>query len=137
MDTIDDIIPCVWVGYNMSGVVEIKNGFLLIDDIKYRKISELRALSEGLYDYSTPNDNDNTFHMESGRTLFLFMRLCNKAEICINKFVNSLLITDEKSELFSSDSGKREQFQLKTSQNGRVKRDASTELSLETPEGNL
>ena len=135
MDTIDDIIPCVWVGYNMSGVVEIKRGFLLIDNIEYRKISELRALSEGVYDYSTQSSDDNTFRMESGRTLFLFLRLCNKAEICTNKFVNSLLITNEKSELFSSESGKSEQFQLKTSQDSRIKRDASSGLSIETPEG--
>jgi hypothetical protein len=119
----------------MSGVVEIKNGFLLIDGIKYHKISELRALSEGVYDFSTTNDDDNTFRMESGRTLFLFMRLCNKAEICINKFVNSLLITDDHSELLSSDSGKGEQFQLETSQDGRVKRSIALGLSLEMPEG--
>ncbi|XP_053400990.1 uncharacterized protein LOC123541000 [Mercenaria mercenaria] len=134
METIDDIIPCVWVGYNMSGVVEIKNGYLFIDNTPYRKVSELRALSKGVYDYSTANTDDNTFRMESGRTLFLFMRLCNKAEICIDKFVNSLLITDEKSVLLSSESGKGERFQLKDSQTGRVKR-SSLETSIEMPEG--
>jgi hypothetical protein len=49
--------------------------------------------------------------------------------------VNSLLITDDKSELLSSDSGKGERFQLKTSQDGRVKRSAALGLSLEMPEG--
>ncbi|XP_053401006.1 uncharacterized protein LOC123523226 isoform X2 [Mercenaria mercenaria] len=129
-----DIIPCVWVGYNMSGVVEIKYGYLYIDSTPYRKISELRALSKGIFDYSMANEDDNTFRMESGRTLFLFMRLCNKAEICIDKFVNSLLITDEKSVLFSSETGKSKLFQLKDTQNNRVKR-TSSKLFIEMPDG--
>lgn len=136
MEITDDIIPCVWVGYNMSGVVEIKHGRLYIDNIPYLNISKLRALSEGMYDTSMEDETDNTFNMESGRTLFLFMRLCNKAEICIDKFVNSLLITNEKSILMSNENGEGKSFQLSNTNTNRKKR-SSSQLVIEMPDGML
>ncbi|XP_060596420.1 uncharacterized protein LOC132750448 [Ruditapes philippinarum] len=136
LENIDDVVPCVWVGYNTSGIVEIKHGYIYIDNTPYHKLSELRALSEGNYNFDTANEDDNTFQMESGRTLFLFMRLCNKAELCTDKFVNSLLITNEKAVLFRSETGKRNTFQLKDKQTDRRKRSV-TALSIEMPNGTV
>lgn len=129
-DSVDDIVPCVWVGYNTSGVVEIKNGSLWIDGIAFHKISELRELSEGIYDFANEDKQDNTFRMETGRTIFLFMKLCNKAEICTVKFVNTLLITNDKAVLATSMNGEAITASVGSKQR---KRRSAEDIIVETP----
>lgn len=119
------------MGYNTSGVVEIKNESLWIDGIAIHKISELRELSEGIYDFANEDKHDNTFRMETGRTIFLFMKLCNKAEICTVKFVNTLLITNEKAVLSSSKNGEAITATVGSKQR---KRRSAEDIIVESPE---
>lgn len=39
---IEDIILCIWVGYNISGFVEIKDGVLWVNGMEIRKLLEFR-----------------------------------------------------------------------------------------------
>lgn len=130
-DTINDIVPCTWVGYNTSGKVYIKGEYLYIDDFAYRKLSELRAFAEEFYGFE--EENSNEFLMETGRTLFLYMRLCNKAQRCSVKFVNSLLITNNQSVLLRSADGSG--IQLDPQSGHRGKRTTDHKLLIDLPPG--
>ncbi|XP_052806219.1 uncharacterized protein LOC128235437 [Mya arenaria] len=104
--TPDDIVPCVWVAVNTSGIVEIKEGHIYIDIVQYFNLSALQAYSEAHY---TVNENNNTsediFRMEPGRTVFIFMRICNKAQICSFKLTNSVIVKGNDSSLAISKNG--------------------------------
>ena len=129
----DDICPCVWISFNTSGVVEIKNGHLYFDDVQYYSLSELKVLSSGTYDSGASASSSNEFHMEIGRTLFLFLRMCNVAERCSTKLVNTLIITNENSQLSSSTNG---EFISATLTVADVRRKRSTAVvTVETPDG--
>lgn len=41
-EEIDDIIFCIWVGYNMFGFVEIKDGVFWINGVEVRKLLDLK-----------------------------------------------------------------------------------------------
>ena len=127
------------IGYNSSGKAEIKQGYLYVDDNRYYKVSELRALSAGFYDTSKfSNESENIFRMDQGRTIFLKMRLCNKANICSYKFVNSILFTREKAELMTSSAGEAVIHNFVPSEATRRKRDVTVSaIQIETPEGNF
>ncbi|CAC5416406.1 unnamed protein product [Mytilus coruscus] len=52
---LDNIFPCTWVGYNTSGSASIKDGYLYIDDIKLRPLSELKTKVWNISYESTEN----------------------------------------------------------------------------------
>ncbi|XP_052803271.1 uncharacterized protein LOC128233573 isoform X2 [Mya arenaria] len=104
--TPDDIVPCVWVAVNTSGMVEIKDGHIYIDRVQYFKLSALQAYSKAHYTVKkNSNNSENIFHMEPGRTVFLFMRICNKALICSYKLTNSVIVKGNDSALAISKNG--------------------------------
>lgn len=91
----------MWVAINSSGVVEIKNGHLYVNNVQFYKLSELKALSSGMYTYSNDSSGEE-FLMEPGRTLFLFLRICNKAEICSAKLTNTVIVEGNSSQLITA-----------------------------------
>lgn len=126
----DDVFPCVWVGYNMSGSAMINNGWLYINGIKIRPLSEYRPQNGNASDNSS-----NVFHMEPGRTLFLTMRVCNDAMLCANKSLGTVTITDNKALLQSSTNGESiEIVHSFTTKSTRKKRGADV-LAITTPNG--
>ena len=130
----DDIVPCVWVGLNTSGEATIKDGFLKINNISVYKLSDVRSLQGNV---SSVRNNDtvssDAFVMEPGRTIFVFMRLCNKATLCSEKFVNSVLIIKENSQLLTSENGEPLTVSI-SNLNSRRKR-ALPSVVVETPSG--
>ncbi|VDI28035.1 Hypothetical predicted protein, partial [Mytilus galloprovincialis] len=129
----DDIFPCTWVGYNVSGSASIKDGYLLLDGIKVTRLSELQTDQ----DISTQRAENKTsiFHMEPGRTLFLTMRVCNEAVLCANKSLGSILITNDKTVLKTSEHGESiELVQSIETGSKRRKRDTNM-IVVNTPEG--
>ncbi|XP_076086943.1 uncharacterized protein LOC143057517 [Mytilus galloprovincialis] len=130
----DDIFPCVLVGYNVSGSASIKDGYLLIDNIKVRPLSELQNRFWNVSEDQTQNKT-SAFHMEPGRTLFLTMRVCNEAELCSNKSIGSVLITNTESILKRSDHGESVKI-VDNIATGSTRRKRSVEtIVLTTPEG--
>ncbi|XP_063408918.1 uncharacterized protein LOC134692399 [Mytilus trossulus] len=130
----DDIFPCAWVGYNISGSASIKDGYLLIDDIRVRPLSELKNTFWNVSEEQTQNKT-SVFHMEPGRTLFLTMRVCNEAELCTNKSLGSVLITNTESIIKRSDHGEAIHIvEYVSTDSRRRKRNAET-IVLTTPEG--
>ncbi|XP_076087285.1 uncharacterized protein LOC143057777 [Mytilus galloprovincialis] len=130
----DDILPCVWVGYNVSGSASIKDGYLLIDDVRLRPLSELQNRFWNESEDQTQNTT-SVFHMEPGRTLFLTMRVCNEAELCTNKSIGSVLITNTKSILKRSEHGESIEI-VDNIATGSTRRKRSVEtIVLTTPEG--
>ncbi|VDI67222.1 Hypothetical predicted protein [Mytilus galloprovincialis] len=126
----DDIFPCTWVGYNVSGSASIKDGYLLLDGNKVTRLSELQTVSSQLAENKT-----SIFHMEPGRTLFLTMRVCNEAVLCANKSLGSILITNDKTVLKTSEHGESiELVQSIETGSKRRKRDTNM-IVVKTPEG--
>lgn len=94
----DDILPCTWVGYNMSGSASIKDGALWINGKEVRKLSELNPM----YDNSSV---DIGFRMPVGKQMFITMRLCNEAMLCSNKSLGVVVITNSQSLVATSPNG--------------------------------
>lgn len=128
----DDIFPCMWVGYNISGSAIIKNGYLYINDHKIRPLSELRP-----HDDNNNVTDSNVFHMEPGRTLFMTMRVCNDAMLCTNKSLGSITMTDKKAVLETSVNGESIKLVHSFTSNSTRKRRSADILSVVTPDGNI
>ncbi|XP_076116641.1 uncharacterized protein LOC143084119 [Mytilus galloprovincialis] len=126
----DDIFPCLWVGYNISGSAIIKHGWLYINDHKIRQLSELRPNDNNATDTST-----NVFHMEPGRTLFMTMRVCNDAMLCTNKSLGSITITDKKAVLQTSVNGEAIKLVHSFSSNSTRRKRSVDVLTITTPDG--
>lgn len=118
---------------NTSGVVEIKDGHLYVDNIKYYKLSELRALSEGIYTDSNETSN-NIFMMEPGRTLYLFLKICNKAEICTVKLTNSIIMEGNSSKLITASPDKETVYALGSPVTSKRKR-STADVQVVLPAG--
>ena len=126
----DDIIPCTWVGYNISGSAEIKNGALWVNGMEIRKLSELRPQQ----DYSNgtnSSSSQNTFRMPIGQQMFITMRLCNKAMLCTNRSLAVVLIKNSASLVGVSDNGTAIEEKLTMTSRKR----AARELDIKTPSG--
>ena len=136
MEEIENIVPCTWVGLNMSGEATIKDGYLKINNISIYKLSELKALSSnGSYNPEEDLNPSEDFVMEPGRTMFVHMRLCNKAKVCTQKFVNSVVITNENSKVVTSENGESLAVSIGPASRRR-KRDLPA-ISVETSSGKL
>ncbi|XP_052082972.1 uncharacterized protein LOC127720424 [Mytilus californianus] len=131
---LDNIFPCTWVGYNTSGSASIKDGYLYIDDIKLRPLSELKTKVWNI-SYESTENKTSVFHMEPGRTLFMTMRVCNEAVLCTNKSIGSVLITNTETVLKTSEHGESiEIIQSVATNSTRKKRDTDV-IVVTTPEG--
>ncbi|KAL3873866.1 hypothetical protein ACJMK2_036950, partial [Sinanodonta woodiana] len=133
-DVLDDIFPCTWVGYNTSGEVKIKDGYLLIDNVKVRRISELRPLAIEPNDTRFQGDKYNVYNMEPGRTQFVSIRLCNEATLCTVKAVSSVVVTSPGSKMVVSHKGETVETEITGGSVGRRKRDL-TAMKIRTPAG--
>ncbi|CAG2247498.1 unnamed protein product [Mytilus edulis] len=120
---LDNIFPCTWVGYNTSGSASIKDGYLYIDNIKLRPLSELKTKVWNI-SYESTENKTSAFHMEPGRALFMTMRVCNEAVLCTNKSIGSVLITNTETVLKTSEKGESiEIIQSVATNSTRKKRD--------------
>ena len=125
-ERINDTLPCVYVGYNASGSVEIKDGCLMYAGQKMYTLKELGHKT------STGNDTGK-FHMETGRVLFPYIRACNKAARCSKKSLGTVTITSSSSEIETADGMSSLIF---TISGDRRKREASAvNILVQTPSG--
>ena len=125
----DDIIPCTWVGYNMSGSAEIRDGALWINGKEVRKLSDLKPYQ----DYSNPNytHSSNSFTMPVGQQMYVTMRLCNEAMLCRNKSLGVVVVTNSDSVIATSTNGSAIEERLTITSRKR----AAAELDIRTPGG--
>lgn len=136
MSSIEDIVPCTVCSLNTSGEAKIKDGYFTIDDIQVYRLSEIKALStDGSYNPENDTDSSDAFVMEPCRTMFVNMKLCNKAKICNTKFVNSVVVTNENSKLLTSTNGEKLELAVRPPVRRR-KRNLSA-VTVETPSGNI
>ncbi|KAK3104702.1 hypothetical protein FSP39_008103 [Pinctada imbricata] len=97
----DDVVPCTWVSYNTSGSAKVKNGFLYVNDVPVRNLSDLMPVQ----DFTSVTTRDNTFRMPVGQTLFVMIRLCNLAGQCTNKSAGSSFILANYTVVLNSHNG--------------------------------
>ena len=131
----EDIIPCTWVGYNISGSAEIKDGALWVNGMEIRKLSELRPVqdySNGTNSSSSSGSNKDNFRMPIGQQMFVTMRLCNEAMLCTNKSLGVVVITNSDSVVATSTNGSAIEEKLSITSRKR----AAAELDIQTPSGN-
>ncbi|XP_064642002.1 uncharacterized protein LOC135496570 [Lineus longissimus] len=133
-ETLDDVFPCTWVGYNSSGVVEIKSGALYLDGVAIANLSSYVVPNSDTNLTAVAASGESGFAMEPGRTLFTTMRICNEAEVCIYKFVSTVTVTDDGAQLETSTSGEAITASLSSSKK-RKKRSSSRSVSITTPSG--
>ncbi|XP_062596534.1 uncharacterized protein LOC134257978, partial [Saccostrea cucullata] len=124
----DDIVPCTWVGYNMSGSAIIRNGSLWINGKKLARISELKSVQD--YSNLTYLEN-NHFLMPVGKQMFVTMRLCNEAMLCTNKSLGVVVITNSESVIATSTNGTAIKERLSLS----VRKRSTADLDISTPSG--
>ncbi|XP_062589554.1 uncharacterized protein LOC134251189, partial [Saccostrea cucullata] len=124
----DDIFPCTWVGYNMSGSAEIKNGSLWIDGNEVRKLSELKRYQDFT---NITNSSSNSFTMPVGQQMFVTLRLCNEAMLCNNKSLGVVVITNSNSVVATSTNGSAIEEKLSITRRKR----ALAEVDIRTPSG--
>ncbi|KAK6174798.1 hypothetical protein SNE40_013376 [Patella caerulea] len=129
-DVCDDIFPCTWVGYNVSGEVAIKDGYLQVDGVKVGPIGTFKSQYNG----TDPDNASSTFKMEPGRTMFLCMKMCNEARRCTTRVMGSSVIVDSNSKMATSTNGESVSVSLGSSTTGRKKR-AVSGVSVTTPSG--
>ncbi|ESO82597.1 hypothetical protein LOTGIDRAFT_236952 [Lottia gigantea] len=130
VDPCDDIFPFTWVGYNVSGEVAIKDGWLQINGEKVEPIGAYNPNQTDTNDTSTATTG---YKMEPGRTLFLCMRMCNEARRCTVRNVGTSIIVDANSKMATSTNGESVEVSLGSS-TGRKKR-AVTDVVIKTPPG--
>lgn len=130
----EDIIPCTWVGYNISGSAEIKDGALWVNGMEIRKLSELRPVqdySNGTNSSSSSGSNKDNFRMPIGQQMFVTMRLCNKAMLCTNRSLAVIIIKNSASKVGVSTNGTAIEEKLTLVSRKR----AAKELDIKTPSG--
>lgn len=125
----DDIIPCTWVGYNISGSAEIKNGALWINGKEIRKLSELRPVQD--YANGTNSSKQDVFRMPIGKQMFITMRLCGSSMLCANRSLAVIVIKSSDSKVGVSNNGTAIEEKLAITSRKR----ATQELDIKTPSG--
>lgn len=130
----EDIFPCTWVGHNVSGTIMIDTGWLTINGIQVRRVSEFNPVQPNISDAERLADNNNVFQMEPGRTLFMTMRVCNDAVLCTNKTLGSVIIMDNSTKLETSINAEAiRMIYTPGGGSGRKKRAVGDNLVIETP----
>jgi len=112
----------------------IDNGWLTINGIQVRRLSEFNPVQSNLSDAERLSDSNNVFQMEPGRTLFIMMRVCNDAVLCTNKTLGSVIIMDNSTKLETSLNGEAIRIRYTPGGGaGRKKRAVGDNLVIETP----
>ncbi|XP_070572594.1 uncharacterized protein [Ptychodera flava] len=105
-DKIQDVIPEVQVGFNMSGSVHIENGLLVIGETPSANLSEMRPKDEEAEKERLENGESevysNQFLMERGRVLYADLKACNKGHRCSHYKMNKVVITGEDDEIVTA-----------------------------------
>ncbi|KAK6192291.1 hypothetical protein SNE40_003784 [Patella caerulea] len=127
-DSYEDIFPCTWVGYNVSGKVSISDGWLLINDEQFKPI----GVYHPNFNDTSPDNASTAFKFEPGRTLFLYMRMCNEARRCTMRLVGSSVVINNNSKVVTSSKGGPLRVNLASNEPGRQKREIEV-ISIETP----
>ncbi|XP_048258717.1 uncharacterized protein LOC124137708 isoform X1 [Haliotis rufescens] len=126
---ISDIFPCTWVGYNTSGTVTVADGYLKLNG---RNIYMLSQYKPG-YNASIPGTTDKSaFTMAPGTEMFIFMKMCNEAQLCTTKLLGSTLVETDKSTIATSSDGSA--VNVDVGGGARRKRDVSG-VTVSTPDG--
>jgi hypothetical protein len=115
-------------------MVEIKNSALYLDGVAVANLSSYVVPNSDTNLTAVVVESNNGFVMEPGRTLFTTMRICNEAEVCLYKFVSTVTVTDEGSQLETSTNGEAISASL-TDAKKRKKRSTSRDVSFTTPSG--
>lgn len=124
---LDDICQCVWVGYNDSGSVEIRNGYLMYAG---QQMYSLKELGQKV----TINSSPGEFKVETGRVLFPAIRVCNQAKRCSWKPLETVTIVSDNSDIQTSTTGGALNFHINQR---RLRRDTvEQDIIVRTPSGN-
>ncbi|KAL5015119.1 hypothetical protein ScPMuIL_009389 [Solemya velum] len=134
---LEDIFQCTWVGYNVSGYMEIKNGNLLINGTVIHRLSELKPPDFNTTTNDTKLDENNVFLMEVGRTLFIKMKLCNEADLCLIREVADVVITGDQTAMATSENGTKVDVTVNLPDGADRRKRATHSLTVETPDGLL
>ncbi|XP_052081925.1 uncharacterized protein LOC127719726 isoform X2 [Mytilus californianus] len=130
----DDIFPCTWVGYNVSGTIMVEDGWVKINGMNIRRLSELNPVQNtSLSESDRLSSANNAFNMEPGRTVFMMMRLCNAAMRCTNKTMGSVIITNANTDLETSLNGLAITITVTPGSGRRRKRAVGDDLIIVTP----
>ncbi|VDI51286.1 Hypothetical predicted protein [Mytilus galloprovincialis] len=130
----DDIFPCTWVGYNVSGTIMIEDGWVKVNGENMRRLSELNPVQDpDMSDADRLSSDNNAFNMEPGRTIFMMMRLCNEAMKCVNKTMGSVIITNANTDLETSLNGMAITISVNSGSRRRKKRAVGDDLVIVTP----
>ena len=124
---IEDIFPCLMVGYNQSGSVEIRNGYLMYAGQKMYSLKEIARKA------TNETDDPGRFYMETGRVIYPCLRICNRAVRCNRKSLGTITITSARSQIKTSVSGSPLEFSISKE---ITKRDVSSdEIIVTSPNG--
>lgn len=126
-----DIIPCTWVGSDISGSAEIKNGALWVNGMEIRKLSDLRPVQDYSSGTNSSSSSKDNFRMPIGQQMFVTMRLCNKAMLCTNRSLAVIIIKNSASKVGVSTNGTAIEEKLTLVSRKR----AAKELDIKTPSG--
>ena len=130
----DDIFPCTWVAYNVSGTIMVEDGWIKINGMNIRRLSELNPVQDpDMSESDRLSSANNAFNMEPGRTVFMMMRLCNAAMRCLNKTMGSVIITNANTDLETSLNGLAITISVTPSSSRRKKRAVGDDLVIVTP----
>ncbi|XP_046547050.1 uncharacterized protein LOC124257104 [Haliotis rubra] len=127
--SIRDIFPCTWVGYNTSGTVTIEDGYLKLNGHNIYMLSQYKSD----YNASVHGTTDKSaFTMAPGTEMFIFMKMCNEAQLCTTKLLGSTIVETDKSTMATSSNGSA--FTVGVGGGARRKRDLSG-VTVSTPGG--
>lgn len=112
----------------------VESGNLEIDNQIMYRISELKLPSVNYTSDDAELDKNNILLLEVGRTIFVKMRLCNVAKLCVIREVATVVIINSLTETATSENGTRVNItvSLPDGEDG-----TKNNLNMETPEGEL
>ncbi|KAK3103480.1 hypothetical protein FSP39_019545 [Pinctada imbricata] len=132
-ENLDDIFPCTWVGYNESGEVKIMDGAIYVNGKVLSRLSEVKAFDPNQTDADRAAPENNVFRMEPGRTVFLTMRVCNKAVLCSNKSLGTLTMASQGAVFKKSEGGAAIDAIVQIPDGGGRKRRTAQSVEILTP----
>ncbi|XP_046574117.1 uncharacterized protein LOC124282192 [Haliotis rubra] len=127
--SISDIFPCTWVGYNTSGTVTVEDGYLKLNGHNIYMLSQYKAGSDASDNTTT---DKSAFTMAPGTEMFIFMKMCNEAQLCTPKLMGSIIVETDKSTMATSPDGSA--VTVGVGGGVRRKRDVSG-VTVSTPDG--
>ncbi|KAK3609657.1 hypothetical protein CHS0354_035942 [Potamilus streckersoni] len=133
-ETREDIVPCIWVATNQSGEAAIVDGYVAINGIKVYRISEL-VPTNNFSDPKYASSEGNVFHMEPGRTMFVYIRICNYAMRCTYQLSGIVVIESDGSQLFTSKNGTEITAEVSLPSSRKKRASSFNELTITTPSG--